>query len=63
MYFYRFQSTKKIKNIWIIYNVTVKIDRDKTDEWLHWMKHHHIPEVLNTEGFFSLECRLSKLLT
>ena len=43
----------------IIYNVTVKIDKDKTDEWLHWMKHHHIPEVLNT-GFF-IKCRLSML--
>ena len=35
----------------IIYNVTVKIDLDVHDEWLHWMKHVHIPEVMLTGKF------------
>lgn len=36
----------------ILYNVTVKVDRQVQDEWLIWMKTVHIPEVLET-GFFS----------
>ena len=44
----------------IIYNVTVNIDFDAHDEWLHWMKTVHIPEVMNT-GMF-LEARMSKIL-
>lgn len=35
----------------IIYNVTVKIDLDIHDEWLHYMKHVHIPEVMLTGKF------------
>jgi len=37
----------------IIYNVTVKIDTDVHDEWLHWMKTVHIPDVMNTGRFES----------
>lgn len=37
----------------IIYNVTVKIDRDVHDEWLQWMKEVHIPDVMNTGLFKS----------
>jgi hypothetical protein len=43
----------------IIYNVTVKINKDKTEEWLLWMRLHHIPDVLNT-GYFT-KCRISIL--
>ena len=35
----------------ILYNVTVKIDLDIHDEWLHWMKYVHIPEVMMTGKF------------
>jgi hypothetical protein len=35
----------------IIYSVTVKIDLDVHNDWLHWMKNFHIPEVLNTKKF------------
>jgi hypothetical protein len=35
----------------IIYSVTVKIDLDIHNDWLHWMKNFHIPEVLNTKKF------------
>lgn len=35
----------------IIYNVTVKIDNDCHEEWLHWMRSEHIPEVLATGKF------------
>lgn len=44
----------------IIYNVTVKIDNRAHDEWLHWMKNVHIPDVMNT-GYF-LENRLARIL-
>ncbi len=44
----------------IIYNVTVNIDYDVHDEWLHWMKTVHIPEVMNT-GMF-LEAKIARIL-
>lgn len=37
----------------IIYNVTVKIDTDIAEEWLHWMQTVHIPDVMNTGRFNS----------
>lgn len=44
----------------IIYSVTVKIDLDVHNEWLHWMKSVHIPEVLNTKKF--VDYRMLKVL-
>lgn len=44
----------------IIYNVTVNIDYDAHDEWITWMREHHIPEVMQT-GLF-LEAKISKIL-
>ncbi len=35
----------------ILYNVTVKIDRDVEAQWLKWMLEDHIPAVLAT-GLF-----------
>lgn len=35
----------------ILYNVTVKIDLSAHDDWLHWMRTTHIPDVLKT-GLF-----------
>jgi hypothetical protein len=35
----------------IIYNVTVNVENDIHDEWLHWMKTVHIPEVMETACF------------
>jgi coenzyme F420-reducing hydrogenase alpha subunit len=35
----------------VIYNVTVKISNQAHDEWLHWMKTKHIPDVMATEKF------------
>ena len=42
-----------------IYNVTVKIDQSRADEWLVWMREKHIPDVMAT-GFFTENrvCRL-----
>lgn len=37
----------------IIYNVTTNIHESVHDEWLHWMQHTHIPEVLATGKFVS----------
>src|SRR4030095_1212195 len=44
----------------IIYNVTVKIHRDREKEWLEWMKNKHVPDVMSTGQF--LESRICKLL-
>lgn len=35
----------------VLYNVTIKIDKEISDEWLEWMKTVHIPEVMQT-GYF-----------
>ncbi|RYD78319.1 MAG: DUF4286 family protein [Sphingobacteriales bacterium] len=35
----------------ILYNVTINIDEHVHDEWLSWMKHEHIPMVMET-GYF-----------
>lgn len=43
-----------------IYNVTVNIDDDVHDEWLNWMKQHHVPDVMKT-GCFT-ENRIVKVL-
>lgn len=44
----------------LLYNVTVKIDKDTESEWLNWMKNSHIPDVMNTGQF--IESRICKLL-
>ncbi|HRF37768.1 MAG TPA: DUF4286 family protein [Saprospiraceae bacterium] len=44
----------------IIYNVTVKIEHDLHEDWLNWMRHTHIPDVLAT-GLFTGH-RISKVL-
>ena len=35
----------------LLYNVTVKINRDTEQEWLEWMKQRHIPDVMSTGQF------------
>lgn len=42
-----------------IYNVTVNIEDSVHDEWLDWMKNHHIKDVLNTGLFY--ENRICKV--
>lgn len=44
----------------IIYNVTVNVDADVAEEWLHWMKTVHIPDVMAT-GMF-LDNRICRVL-
>ncbi|MEO6168722.1 MAG: DUF4286 family protein [Chitinophagales bacterium] len=44
----------------LLYNVTVKIEKDVESEWLEWMKTVHIPVVLNTGQF--TQSHISKLL-
>lgn len=44
----------------ILYNVTVNIDDSVRDEWVHWMKTKHIPDVLATGCF--IENKMFKLL-
>ncbi|WP_027418034.1 DUF4286 family protein [Crocinitomix catalasitica] len=45
----------------VLYNVTVSVDKDVSDEWLEWMETTHIPEVIKT-GFF-IEAKLSQVLS
>ena len=35
----------------ILYNITFAVSHDIHEEWLIWMKEHHIPEVMSS-GFF-----------
>lgn len=44
----------------ILYNVTVSVDPEVHEDWLHWMKTKHIPDVLAT-GLFT-ENRLLRVL-
>lgn len=44
----------------IIYNVTINVDTDVHQEWLHWMKESHVPEVMAT-GLF-LDNRICRVL-
>jgi hypothetical protein len=45
----------------IIYNVTVSVDNEIADDWLHWMRTEHIPDVMAT-GMF-IENRLLRVVT
>jgi hypothetical protein len=43
----------------IIYNVTTNIDKAIHDEWVTWMKTHHIPAMLSTGKFVHAKmCRV-----
>ncbi|SMO38673.1 DUF4286 family protein [Solitalea koreensis] len=44
----------------ILYNVTINIEPEVHDEWLHWMRSIHIPDVLKTGLFKS--CKICQLL-
>jgi hypothetical protein len=34
-----------------IYNVTIKISKEKSNEWQHWINEEHLQDVLNTNCF------------
>jgi len=36
-----------------LYNETIGIDQSSEQEWLEWMKHKHMPDVMNTGMFIS----------
>ena len=35
----------------LIYNVTIKIDKEIETSWLQWMKQEHIPDIIKTNCF------------
>ena len=35
----------------IIYNVTTKVHQSLKDNWLHWLKDEHIPDIIKTGCF------------
>lgn len=35
----------------ILYSVTVNVGDDIHDEWIHWMRKTHVPDVMNTGCF------------
>jgi hypothetical protein len=45
----------------ILYSVTVNIENEVHDEWLHWMREEHVPDVLRT-GLF-VDNKILRLLT
>ena len=43
----------------LLYNVTITIDLDVYQDWEHWMRTSHIPDVMSTGMFLSYRmCRL-----
>mgnify|MGYP001544852865 CR=1 FL=1 len=36
----------------IVYNVTMKVDKDVAEEWVKWMKEEHMPSLMVT-GLFT----------
>lgn len=44
----------------IVYNVTVKIEKEIMEEWLSWMISVHIPDVMSTGCFLSY--RFTKII-
>ena len=34
-----------------IYNISLKVNRNIIEEWLHWQREEHIPEVMGTALF------------
>lgn len=44
----------------LIYNVTTNIEENIEDQWIHWMKEKHIPDVLSTGKF--VNAKMSKVL-
>ena len=44
----------------VIYNVTVKIEKESESAWVQWMRNTHIPDVLATKSF--LNAKLNKIL-
>ncbi len=45
----------------IVYNVTSAVDKEIAEDWISWMKDHHIPGLLET-GMFD-NYRILKVLT
>ena len=35
----------------IVYNVTIKVELQISEMWVHWMKEDHIPKILGTGCF------------
>jgi len=35
----------------IIYNVTVKVEKEIAEEWLEWLRKEHIPDLIGTGCF------------
>ena len=44
----------------IEYNITISLDNDIELEWLHWMKTHHIPKVIDC-GIFK-KAKIKKII-
>lgn len=44
----------------VLYNVTVKVEKDSAEAWVRWMKDEHMPELMQT-GLFA-DSRLYQLL-
>jgi hypothetical protein len=54
-------ATKAVKNsTMIIYNVTSNVHDNIHEEWLHWMQHTHIPDMIATGKF--TKARLVRVL-
>lgn len=39
----------------IVYNITIKVDREITEEWVEWQIKEHIPEIMSTQLFYDFK--------
>ena len=45
----------------IIYNITVTVEEDIKEDWLHWMQNKHIPKIMNC-GIF-IKSKIKRVIT
>lgn len=44
----------------VLYNVTIKVEKDSAEEWVKWMKEEHMPELMRLGVF--VDSKLFRLL-
>ena len=49
------EQSNKENAVYLILNVTVKVDRSIADAWLLWLKQEYIPLVMQTNCFVSVQ--------
>src|SRR5690554_7339145 len=43
----------------VVYNVTISLDQEVSQEWLEWMRKTHVPDVMKTGHF--RDCKICRV--